>query len=116
MSMWTIVQYFFVTLGVIFFALILFVAYVWYSDMWNVRTYSSFITASPAAIQPASESGSAEQQEALEAAGIDAGVFANLSTEQEQCFTDRLGQDRVNEIISGAMPTLAEITAGSECL
>ncbi len=114
----TILTYFFVTLGVIFFCLVLLVLYVWYSDMWGVRTYATFLQSTPAATTQSSETtdGTQAQAEALEEAGLDIGMFADLSAEQEACFEAQLGADRVDEIKGGAMPSMTEIAAGAECL
>ena len=112
----TIINYFFVTLGVIFFILILAVLYVWYSDMWSIRTYATFMQSRTQSAPATDDGGRAEQQQALEAAGLDMGMFDTLTAEQETCFVDRLGAERVAEISAGAMPTMGEIAAGSDCL
>lgn len=115
-----ILTYFFVTLGVIFFAIILFLVYAWHANVWGVQNFVSFVQSEPLPMEPAGESGgsgaSTEQQSALEEYGLDESTFTNLSDEQEACFTENLGEDRVAEILDGAMPTLTEITTGAECL
>ena len=116
-----ILTYFFVTLGVIFFAIILFLVYVWHANVWNVQNFVSFVQSEPLSMEQSTEAtgasgASTEQQSALEQYGIDESTFTNLSDEQEACFTENLGEDRVAEILDGAMPTLTEITTGAECL
>ncbi len=108
-------RYFFVTLGVIFFLLIIGALFVWFTDAWGVRSVVEF-TLTPKSISVDSSAGTSEQAQALEEAGLDMNLFSNLTPEQETCFTDRLGADRVAEIVAGAMPSPGEVLQGAPCL
>lgn len=119
--MFTILRYFFTTLGVLFFALICTGLFVWYADIWGIQTMAKFFIAKPAAIQQiesAPESGaiSDEQRDALEAAGVNTENEVIFSAEEIQCFESILGTERVQAIESGAMPTPMEIVRAGECL
>ena len=60
---------------------------------------------------------SADQQEALQGIGIDPQVIPEEITPQMQaCFIEKLGEERVTEIIAGAQPTLFEIVQAIPCI
>lgn len=119
--MFTILRYFFTTLGVLFFALICAGLFVWYADIWGIQTMAKFFIDKPATVQQidsSSESGdmSDEQIDALEAAGINTEEEVLFSEEEIQCFESILGTERVQAIENGAMPTPMEIMRAGECL
>lgn len=134
----TIIRAFFVTLGLVFFLLLLGVAYIWFSNIWQVQTLAKlWLNASAPVVQPSGEQAtttapataptnedststsartSQAQTEAMTEAGVDESYFTSLSDAEIQCFRDRLGDARVDEIIDGAMPTTAEIISGLSCV
>lgn len=119
--MFTILRYFFTTLGVLFFALICAALFVWYADIWGIQTMAKFLINQPTTIQQTDSSleGSElsdEQKDALEAAGINTEAEVLFSDEQIQCFESILGEERVQAIEEGAMPTPMEIMRTGECL
>lgn len=60
---------------------------------------------------------SEEQEQSLRSAGIDPAIVpGEITPEMEQCFVDKLGQARVNEIVAGAKPTTLEMLKASVCL
>lgn len=114
---------FFVTLGVIFFILILIGIYLFVTDPLNLKpllmsgeemiettnTTSGTVDKNPAL--------SNSQEQALESFGIDpASVPSSITLEQEACFIEKLGQQRVDEIIAGDTPSLLEIARAKDCL
>jgi hypothetical protein len=132
---------FFVTLGVIFFCIILALAYFWIADPYNIKPFinqtpkeniEKLDEVKPAVDSPAtstnlnmpttadagSEGGLTEgQKNALQLVGIDPAVLPErLTPEQEQCFVGEFGQTRVNEIKAGAAPTPLEVLTGKHCL
>lgn len=123
---------FFVTLGIIFFIIILIAAYLFIADPFNLKPlfYSDQAKDPSTAIEVEGEDTTvdesredkspvlnATQEKALEAVGIDpAKVPAKISPEQEACFTDILGTERVAEIKAGATPTATEIFTARGCL
>ena len=137
---------FFVSLGVVFFFIILVLAYLWIADPYNIKPfiYNTNMTkvenevgvvnndspASPIAITSATSTevitavtantkgGITEgQKNALQLVGIDPAVLPkNLTPEQEQCFVSEFGQARVNAIKAGALPTPMEVLTGKNCL
>lgn len=57
------------------------------------------------------------QESALETFGIDpASLPSTISPEQEACFIEAIGADRVEEIKAGDTPTATEIFRGRGCL
>ncbi|MDC1205572.1 hypothetical protein N8083_01865 [Candidatus Pacebacteria bacterium] len=123
---------FFVTLGVIFFLLMLCAAYFYIADPYNLRPllFGSGSAMPEVFVEtdivkdsnvdtkedghPLLDEG---QEEALENIGIDP---RNLPTEitpaQEMCFEDVLGKERVTEIKTGAEPTAIELFRALVCL
>jgi len=119
----TFLTRFFVTLGVIFFLLIGAGAYVWFTDTYGVRTIVTILQDGTTETQ-LPEDGvdknpvmNEQQEAALEAIGIDpASVPTSISPTQEDCFVEKLGQVRVDEIKAGDTPSAKELIAGRECL
>lgn len=132
---------FFVSLGVIFFCLLLALAYFWIADPYNIKpfifdTKSNEIektevkvvntNSAPASANTDTQStttvstggGLSEgQKNALELVGIDPAVLPErLTPEQEKCFVSEFGQTRVDEIKAGDSPTALEVLAGKHCL
>jgi len=57
------------------------------------------------------------QESALETFGIDpASLPSEITPEQEACFIEAIGADRVEEIKAGDTPTATEIFKGRGCL
>lgn len=128
---------FFVTLGVIFFILILLAGYFFITDPLNLkplffggeettmptRVGEAPVTPSDTVPTPSTTSAqgnpalNASQAVALETFGIDpAALPSEITPEQEACFTAELGAERVAEIKAGATPTAGEIFAARGCL
>ena len=116
---------FFVTLGVIFFCLLLAGTWFYLTDPLNLKpllfgstpattsidsTETTIQTTSNGALSPA-------QQAALETIGIDADSLpSEVTPEQEACFVDVLGEARVAEISAGDSPTATEFFRARHCL
>lgn len=136
--MQAIIRSFLLTLGFIFLLILFGVAYIWFSNTWQVQTLAKrwFNTATPAAnevpsvvedkgIESATKSDSSidgsaapatAQTEVMAEAGVDESFFTSLSDAEVQCFRDRLGSGRVDEIIAGAVPSATEIITGMQCV
>lgn len=109
---------FFVTLGIIFFIVILVGIYFYITDPLNLKPVI-FGTET-------SESGDGvdknpllneSQEQTLEAFGIDpADVPSEITAEQEACFEAELGAERVEEIKAGDSPTAAEYLQTKDCM
>lgn len=137
----TILNRFFVTLGVIFFMLICSGVYLWYRDVYGVRTIVSFlVSSSHSAVQevtkqvstmpgvplPVTDSSSATtivtkpssaQVDAAKAAGVSPSLLPSVfTTAQVECFTTILGTERVTAIKGGSVPSKDEIVRVSPCL
>jgi len=125
---------FFVTLGVIFFIIILIGTYLFITDPFNLKP----IFFGPSIQAEISEMVDVElpervqteevetdrnpvlndtQERALETLGVDpANIPSTISPEQEQCFIEAIGVSRVNEIKAGGAPTAAEFFRARGCL
>lgn len=106
---------FFVTLGVIFFIIILVGVFLYAMDSLNLFGDD--------ASQASDDSGgghpllSESQEKALETFGIDpASVPSEITPEQEACFESKLGEERVAEIKAGDSPTMSEYLKAKDCI
>lgn len=129
MTFLKIINWFFVTLGVIFFIVLVALAYVWIADPYNLKplfmgTDAGLVDVSTnagvgagASEQDVNENLNTSQEAALRTVGIDpADVPTEVTPEQEACFIEILGEERVQAIIEGAVPTGAEIFRGRACI
>lgn len=113
---------FFVTLGVIFFILILIGLYVYFADPFNLKPllFDGGGGGAPSASESAGDRNPAlspSQEAALDSIGVDpASVPSSITPEQEECFVEVLGAARVEEIKSGDTPTAIEFFRARECL
>ncbi len=58
-----------------------------------------------------------EQEKMMENAGIDVSALpTNISPEMEKCFIEKLGEEKVEEIINGAVPGPLDIFKAKSCL
>jgi hypothetical protein len=112
---------FFVTLGIIFFILLLAGGYFFMTrspnltpmlrgaDTGEATTTSTYPDKNPIL--------SPSQEKALETFGIDpATVPSSITPEQESCVTKILGKERVAEIRAGEVPTAAEYFKAKSCI
>lgn len=119
---------FFVVLGVIFFAILLLIAYLFIFDPYNIKPFifgvdkpavTQVETTAPANSEtaPANSALSPAQQSALEAVGVSPdSVPQNFTPEQISCFEEILGKARVDEIKAGGTPSAAEFFKAKECI
>jgi hypothetical protein len=133
---------FFVVLGVIFFVLLLRIAYFFVADPLNIRpllatlkennesivvpdesevptTTGTLPTVTTAGTVPETPKPmlSTEQTQALEQVGINPqSVPVRFTPEQITCFVGVLGQDRVDAIVAGDTPTPTEFFTAKNCL
>lgn len=112
------------TLGVIFFILLIVLAYVIIADPFNLRPLYTLLTA-PAPITATSTPSikttnpllTPAQEQALQKIGVDpAKLPTTITPQMEACFVSSLGQKRVDEIKKGASPTPADYFAARSCL
>lgn len=126
-----ILRVFFVVLGVIFFLMIVTGFYLYQSDFYGVKTMVNYekeevassnssdleSNVNTAETEDKIPSLSAEQEAQLESIGIDpAQVPSEISPEMEECFIEKLGEERVKEIEAGASPTTLELIKAEPCL
>ena len=115
---------FFVTLGVIFFILILIGTYFYITDPLNLKPV---IFGKDSEVTESAREGTSEvdrhpllsetQEKTLETFGIDpADIPSEITPEQEACFEAALGSARVEEIKSGDSPTAAEYFKARGCI
>jgi hypothetical protein len=114
----------FVGLGVVFLVVLIFGGYFIISDPYNLRpllfgggSARSSVNANSGSDQNTGLS--AEQERALEAFGVDPSSIpspSSITPEQEACFEEKLGKERVAEIKAGASPTAAEFFQAKDCV
>lgn len=113
------------TLGVIFFVIILAGVSMFFFDPLGLR--SSLIDNSepvnqqnvdvPDAPEDKNPVLSPTQEKALETFGVDpATVPTSITPEQEACFVEKLGQERVDEIKAGDAPTPVDFYKAKSCI
>jgi len=123
---------FFVTLGVLFFALILCGVYLFVVDPYNLKPLFLNSDSEPqaevakehvatstaqATVVDSHPTLSESQEAALENVGINpAALPSEITPAQEQCFIDAIGSERVGEIVAGGSPTPVEIFKARGCL
>jgi hypothetical protein len=112
---------FFVTLGVIFFVLILVGVYLYIVDPFNLKpllfTAESEITETSSDSTDKHPALNEQQEAALEVFGIDPATLPNqISPDQEACFVEKLGAERVAEIKAGEAPTATDFFTARNCL
>lgn len=111
---------FFVSLGVIFLILILFGVFFFLVDPLNLRAGQGASAGNGVNNSAAADKNpqlNASQEQALQSFGIDpASVPSSISPEQEACFEEKLGKERVNEIKGGASPTMQDYMLARGCL
>lgn len=58
-----------------------------------------------------------DQEKVLQSYGVDpAQLPAEITPSMQECFIDKLGQDRASQIAAGSAPTSTEIIKARECL
>ncbi len=126
---------FFVVLGVIFFFILIALAYFWFADPFGIRKYvesrpapditivevnqtaDELSTTSAESVPSSGNKLTPGQANALELVGIDADAIpSEFSPSEEACFVRLFGQARVDEIVAGATPTVNEVLTGQGCL
>lgn len=133
-----IINIFFVSLGVIFFVLILISIYLYVADPFNIKplielftSQQEFSNSNEEGVESSGQSNasdqensqddntnlSIEQKAALEKIGVDPSSVPNEFTqEQQECFEGILGSERVEEIKAGSSPSATEFFKARECL
>jgi hypothetical protein len=130
---------FFIILGVVFFLILMAIAYLFIADPFNIKPFIFNTAGSSAVVEEVRDNGttaneasdteasaitetkstnlSPAQAGALEAVGIDpATVPQSFTPAQLTCFETILGAKRVGEIKAGATPTIPEFYAAKGCI
>ncbi|OGG61311.1 hypothetical protein A3C87_01090 [Candidatus Kaiserbacteria bacterium RIFCSPHIGHO2_02_FULL_49_34] len=110
---------FFVVLGVIFFTLILAAVVFFIVDPFGLKPmlFGGDATSESATTKDANPLLTESQEKTLQTFGIDpANVPSTITPEQEACFVEKLGEERVAEIKGGDSPTAAEYFKAKDCI
>ena len=112
---------FFVFLGVVFFIIILFSAYFFWKDPFNLRPIISGLSGISKNISGDQTDKhpllSPSQEAALEALGVDpAKLPTEITPEMEKCLVEKLVAEIVMEIKKTGSPSAADILAGKDCI
>lgn len=122
---------FFVTLGVTFSLILLFIIYLFVFDPFNIKPliFGGASNTSQNIKADNSDNGgtsttttskpflSEEQKKTLANFGIDpASLPSTITPTQEACFKTKLGDARFSEISAGASPSITEFLSAKSCL
>lgn len=117
-----ILNIFFVTLGVIFFCILILIGYVYATNMYGIKALLN----SDVVQQGKTNNGEVvdknplipqAQEKALEAIGIDPlKLPTKITPEMSACFDQKLGTSRTLEIKNGSTPTATEFIKVQGCL
>lgn len=112
----TFFTYFFVTLGVIFFVLLLVASYVYFADPFGFFSSASYKSAAGDEQVDRNPALNASQEKAVESFGIDpASLPSSITPAQEACAREKLGDQRVEEIKGGDAPTPTDYYKARSC-
>jgi hypothetical protein len=121
-----IIRGFFLTLGVIFFCLLLVGTWFYIADPYEIRPLIAMLRAQPAQSGDSPAAGSSSnpalspaQSAALESVGIDPSTVPSASSftpEQRTCMLEAVGEARAQAILGGAVPTAEEFAKARACL
>lgn len=125
---------FFITLGIIFFLLIIVIAYLIIADPFEIRPLIKSFQGDLSVVEESMDQTSMKniddsvvvdknpllntsQEKTLEALGIDpATIPTTFTPDMEVCAVEKLGAQRVEEIKGGATPTVMDYMKGKDCL
>lgn len=113
---------FFVVQGILFFVLFLILAFLFVFDPFELKSMFSSTggdeaVSGSANIVDKNPGLTADQEKKLETFGIDpAQVPTRFTDAQIQCFVEKLGQARVDEIKAGSSPTATEFFKAKDCI
>jgi len=121
-----IIKGFFMFLGVIFFIILLFVAYLWFFDPLNIKPVL-FSSSTGQTIVIDSDDRRPDfdahplldntQEKMLESVGINpSSLPAEITPEMEACFAEALGGKRVTEIKNGDPVSIQDVIKAKDCL
>ena len=133
-----ILKYFFTTLGVIFFIIILLGIYLFVADPFGWKPLLSLFipssdqssatapidTSAPIKTTPTKTSTTATktlltptQTKQLEALGVNtANLPTEMTPELQTCLTEKLGAARADELLKGSAPTPVDLLKAGSCL
>ena len=119
-----ILRIFFIALGVIFFLMIITGFYLYQTDFYGIKTivnYEKDQDTNNEGRQNDDEDKnpalSAEQESQLENSGIDpAKVPTEITPEMEECFVEKLGEEKLEAIRAGEPPTVVDMMKIESCL
>lgn len=118
-------QFFFITLGVIFFLLIITGIYLYVADPFGIKPMIKDFTTEPVPDKKQTTSTTVDknpmlsptQEKTLEKFGINPATLpTKITPTMEQCFYAKLGEKRANEIKAGSEPTAADYFAARSCI
>ena len=119
-----IIEGFFMFLGVIFFIILLFIAYLWFFDPLNIKpvlfsdnTKQESIIDNNISNTDAHPLLDDTQEKMVESLGINpSSLPTEITPEMEACFVDKLGAERVLEIVNGDPISMTDSIKASSCL
>ena len=115
-----ILNYFFTTLGILFFLIILIGIYLFITDPFGLKPlFSSLNIPANTTVDMIDKNPllTPAQEKTVESLGIDPTKLPTAITpELEKCLLQKLGAQRADEIIKGSAPTAMDVLKASVCL
>ena len=125
----TILNRFFVLLGIIFLALLLTLLYLWLADPFNIKPLLGDNFSPGTALKTITGQNqikidnidknpllNEEQEAQVEALGIDPATLpTEITPALEACLVEKLGAKRSQEIVQGSEPTTADFVKARVC-
>lgn len=92
-------------------------AYFWFTNPFWQSVFNPFSSQQENVSEDQHPALSAEQESALQSVGVDVSALPNeITPGMENCFVQKIGQKRVDEIKAGSNPTPLEIIKSRDCL
>jgi len=92
-------------------------AYFWFTNPYLQSVFNPFESRQEGVSEDQHPALSAEQEATLQAIGVDVSALpSEITPNMENCFVQKLGQKRVDEIKAGSSPTPAEVVKSQGCL
>lgn len=109
-----ILNIFFVVLGIMFFIVLVGAGYVWFADPFHL--FSPTVDSSKVDNVDKNPLLNEQQEAQLEGMGINpASLPTQITPAMEECFTQKLGQKRTDEIKQGSAPTPVDFFKAQSC-
>ena len=107
----------FAIIGLLTIVGIFILIYFWFTNPFLQSIFNPFASRQENVSEDQHPALSAEQESALQSVGVDVSTLpSEITPSIENCFIEKLGQKRVDEIKAGSSPTAVEVIKSRDCL